>query len=198
MEIHRSRNVVQNFLRQLELHGTKKSTDRPSVLTSRDRRHVLQAASNQCTSVGQIKARLHLPHSKTTIWRAIHSSGIIKHRKMRKTPMLQARHKTARLQWARETMSWSLEWRKVIFSDEKKWNLDGPDGYRCYWHDLRKEPVHFSKRHFGGGSVMIWAGFGYNGRTEIVFLHGNVNSEKYQELVSGSSDWREKLYVSAG
>ena len=108
MEVHRSKNVVQNFLRQLELYGTKRSTGRPSFLTSRDRRHVLRAASNQCTSVGQIKARLHLPHSKTTIWRAIHFSGIIKHRKMRKTPMLQGRHKMARLQWARETMTWSL------------------------------------------------------------------------------------------
>ena len=30
---------------------------------------------------------------------------------------------------------------------------------------------------------MTWAGFGYNVRTEIVFLDGNVNSEKYQELL---------------
>ena len=44
MEIHCSRNVVQNFLRQLELYGKNKSTGRPSVLTSRDRRHVLRTA----------------------------------------------------------------------------------------------------------------------------------------------------------
>jgi hypothetical protein len=38
----------------------------------------------------------------------------------------------------------------------KKFNLDGPDGVACYWHDLRKEQI-FSKRQQGGGSLMVWA-----------------------------------------
>jgi len=43
----------------------------------------------------------------------------------------------------------------VIFSDEKKFNLDGPDGCDSYWHDLRKEHLVKPRRNFGGGSVMV-------------------------------------------
>ena len=70
-------------------------------------------------------------------------------------------------------------WHSVIFSDEKKFNLHGPDGNQFYWHDLRKEEEYFSKRPSGGGSVMIWAAFGYNHKTQIVLVKGLQKSEDY-------------------
>ncbi|GBN73342.1 hypothetical protein AVEN_246287-1 [Araneus ventricosus] len=51
-----------------------------------------------------------------------------------------------------------------LFSNDKKWNFDGPDGNIKYWHDLRKEPRSFSSRQSGGGYVMLWAAFGFNGQ----------------------------------
>ncbi|UMM25849.1 hypothetical protein L5515_005500 [Caenorhabditis briggsae] len=75
--------------------------------------------------------------------------------KLMSAPMLTDAHKANRLQFARNNMA--TDWDKIIFSDEKKFNLDGPDGFNSYWHDLKKDPLHFSKRNFGGGRLMASA-----------------------------------------
>jgi hypothetical protein len=65
-------------------------------------------------------------------------------------PPLTEQHKAKRLDFAKMHMGWSdKDWEKVIFSDEKKWNLDGPDGNSYYWHDMRKSPGIFSQRQQG-------------------------------------------------
>ncbi|GBL79380.1 hypothetical protein AVEN_92570-1 [Araneus ventricosus] len=66
----------------------------------------------------------------------------------------------------------------VLFSDEEKCNLDGPDRNKKYWHDLRKEPRSFFSRPSGGGSVMVWAAIVFNGQVGLAFLNGLQNSPK--------------------
>ena len=41
--------------------------------------------------------------------------------------------------WARQHMTWKAEWKQTLFSDEKKFNLHGPESAAYYWHDLQKE-----------------------------------------------------------
>lgn len=61
--------------------------------------------------------------------------------------------------------------------------MDGPDGFNGYWHDLRKDPQFFSKRNFGGGSVMVWGGFSIHGTLRLAFLTPKMNSHDYQEML---------------
>ena len=75
------------------------------------------------------------------------------------------------------------EWISVIFSDEKKFNLDGPDGWASYWHDLRCQPRTFFSCQQGGGSVMVCAGFVFNGTTDVAFLSGRQKSVDYQQTL---------------
>lgn len=49
--------------------------------------------------------------------------------------------------------------QNTVFSDEKRFNLDGPDGMAYYWHDKRLDPRYFSRRQHGGGGFMIGVPF---------------------------------------
>ncbi|GBO42731.1 hypothetical protein AVEN_71819-1 [Araneus ventricosus] len=66
---------------------------------------------------------------------------------------------------------------------KKKWNLDGSDGNIKYWYGLRKEPRSFFGRQSGGGFVIVWAAFGFNGQVGLAFLDGLQNSPKYIETL---------------
>ena len=70
-------------------------------------------------------------------------------------PLLNAHHVQARLLWAQDHLEWENQWDNVLFTDEKKFNLDGPDGDLFYWHDIRKEERHAISRQHGGASVMV-------------------------------------------
>ena len=74
--------------------------------------------------------------------------------------------------------------QRIVWSDEKKFNLDGPDSLRYYWHDLRDEKTIFSKRHSGGGSVMVWGGLTFFGVTPLAFVDKKLDSDSYQDLLS--------------
>uniref|UniRef100_A0A7I4YDQ1 HTH_Tnp_Tc3_1 domain-containing protein n=1 Tax=Haemonchus contortus TaxID=6289 RepID=A0A7I4YDQ1_HAECO len=133
-DLGRSHTVVDNFIKNAEEYGTRRSAGRPS-LSDRDKRRISREASNSTKSCMEIRSSLDLNASKGTV------------------PFARRCSRT--------------EWNKVVFSDEKKFNCDGPDGNRFYWHDLRKEKLHFSRRNFKGGGVMVWAAISSSKRIRL-------------------------------
>ena len=67
------------------------------------------------------------------------------------------KYKEKRLEYARQYQTMSAQERqKVIFSDEKEVNLDGPDGFQNYWHAKKFPEENYSTRHSRTGSFIIF------------------------------------------
>jgi transposase len=163
----------------------------PGVSTGRKVKHsdatarlIRSKASNTTASASRLKEDLNLDMSERSVSRVLNTSEHLQYSKMALRPQLKVADKAARLQWAHDRMAWKEQWSRVIFSDEKKFNFDGPDGWDYYWHDLRKQKKIFAKRNFGGGSVMMWVGLSRDYKAQMYLIDGNLDSAQYQTLLN--------------
>ena len=68
--------------------------------------------------------------------------------------MLTKKHKLDRMRIISNWIAKNLEWEKVIFSDKKRFSMDGPDNWKTYTHKNVK--IVREKRQCGGGSINVW------------------------------------------
>ena len=179
-ELQRSRNIVRRFLSDPAGYGKSTTLGRPCKISKTALRRLLREASKGQLSSKQLQQALELNITPRRVRQILKSAPNLVFQKRKQVPKLTENHKKERVKWARAKVTWSQEqWDRVIFSDEKRFNLDGPDGLGFYWHDLRKEKQLYSKRPFGGGSIMIWASFSSKGKSPLVVLEGKQDAQKY-------------------
>jgi len=96
--------------------------------------------------------------------------------------LLTRNHKQRRVALAKQWLKDSQPWNITVFSDEKKFNLDGPDNWSTYTDEGRK--LYRNKRQMGGGSVMVWAMLLPNLTLHIERLEGSIDSDLYVQMLS--------------
>lgn len=182
-KINRSHVGVANVIKLGPLYGKTTRSGRPPIITVRQKREIIREASLKKLSASEIRRKLELNVTTRRVGQILHNSGTLTWIKNKGKPELKKHHKDARLEFAMSHLSWANQWKKIIFSDEKKFTLDGPDGYRRYWHDNRKKQEISLHRNFQGGNIMVWAGFCYTDRTPICFITNKMNGAGYIKLL---------------
>lgn len=111
-------------------------------------------------------------------------------KKIKTEPLLNQTHQDERLTFAQMYKPWSEDdWRKVIFHDERKFNLDGPDGFTSYFHDMRNYEGRMSKRP-RGGSVFIWFAVTFSGLVRFEVSTTKFKPEQFSQFLR---EEKEKL-----
>jgi len=185
--VKRSRNVIYNYLWDPEKYGTKTSGGRPPKVTKRQISLIIRKAKRSGKSAASIKNDLKLDVTTRRVQQILRNDGDLRWRYKNKTPPINREHRKKRLFFARRYMTNGTSWKYVIFSDEKKFNLDGPDGYQKYWLDKKsKSNTYFMHRNMGGKSVMVWGAFSWKGKLNLGFFTKKVNSDKYIDMLDNN------------
>jgi DDE superfamily endonuclease/Transposase len=125
--------------------------------------------------------------SRNTLHRRLKEINLYSRIRRRK-PVLQPRHKAARLHWARKYQNWTVQdWMRVIWSDESSIVLGRKTRRRrC----IRKKGHAHLARHCDGTvksgkiTMMVWACFnGVKPGPLIVCDAGSVNADRYLDIL---------------
>lgn len=137
-QINLSEAVIRNYIKLGRKYGEKGRRGLKSKLSIRDQRAILKEARKGNAFSFQIQTKLNLSVTSRPIRQICDSDPNLKFTKSTNKPTLTERHKENRLIFAEIYITWTTKWNRVFITDEKKFNLDGPDGWQCYWHDQRK------------------------------------------------------------
>ena len=105
-----------------------------------------------------------------------------------KKPLLTTRHLSQRKKFFNFYQKFNFnQWKKVYFSDESRFTLEGPDGNRTFISDKahKNQPENYqSISKFGGGSLMVWGFITFDGVGKLIKTSNRMNSDEYKSILN--------------
>jgi transposase len=166
---------------------------RPKSLSECDKRLIRRyVQKDRFAPLGNISNELNTQLTSTlhanTIRNYIHEIGLGSC-VARKKPLLSNKQRLARLNWCKAKRDWEEEWKQIVWSDESRFALFETDGRARVWRRVGEayniDCIQPTVK-FGGGSVMFWGCFSWDGVGPLVLVEQTINSEAYVNVLANN------------
>jgi transposase len=162
------RDTIKSVIKKWKATGSvtnKPRKGRPRATSPREDRKIIQlATSDRRLTLHKLTKAIETDYdidvSECTVNRRLHEANL-KGRRARKKPLLTKKNIKKRLKWAREHEGWtSLDWAKILWSDESKFCIFGNNGSKFVWRKsgeaLKPECILPTVKHGGGNKFRIF------------------------------------------
>lgn len=133
LQVKRSRKAISNFLNKSPGQSRRKNAGRPRKLSEQAARAVIRKACASQMTLRELRDMYGLPVGVRRVQQILHETKYLESRRMKRAPSLTPWHKDQHNKLARVQLRLSpSQWSRTIFSDEKRFCLDGPDSFAYY------------------------------------------------------------------
>lgn len=146
--IYKIHHVVFQFRQDPQGYLVIKQSDCKPRLALAIQKQLLRCAKTGNYTVNKLVQKLELPIMKKSVQAILKVEDSLQYRRLRNCVYLSL-HIQRTIQWAVKHLSMPMSsWERLVWSDDKKFNLDGPDKKKgSNWHDLQKDAEVISMLH---------------------------------------------------
>ena len=127
--------------------------------------------------------------SNQTVRRRLYEIGFYG-RVARKRPYVNKASRIKHLNYVKMYENKDMDfWKRVLWSDESKFNLFGTDGKVMVWRAPKEEfqpACTVPTVKHGGGNVKVWGCFAWNGVGNLAFIDGNMTGYMYNGILENN------------